>query len=192
MSRPVPALLLVLLLALLGPARLLAHGGGVAQVTDAAAGPYTIFAWTSPDPWRASEAVHVTVAVTRVDAGQTFPVTDAQVTLRLYPDAQPDQALTLQATPVSAVAAGFYEVDHELPHDGLWRVDVTIKGSEGSGAVSFTMQAAAAATNNWLMWAGGGALALLAVIVLFFGARKRPGARAAATPHAAPSPVVQE
>lgn len=192
MSRSVPTLLLLLVLALLGPARLLAHGGGVAQVTDAPAGPYNIFAWTSPDPWRAGEAAHVTIAVTRVDAGQTFPVTDAQVTARLVSDAQPDQVLTLPASPVSAVAAGFYEVDHELPFDGLWRVEVSVAGSEGTGSVSFPMQAAPAATNNWLMWAGGGALALLAVIVLFFGARKRPGARAAATPPAAPSPVVQE
>jgi LPXTG-motif cell wall-anchored protein len=182
---------LIGLLALLLPARVLAHGGGVAQITDAPAGPYRVFAWTSPDPWRAGEDAHVTVAVTRVDAGQTFPVTDAQVTLRLFMDSQPDQTLTLQATPVSAVAAGFYEVDHKLPRDGLWRVEVNVQGDEGVGSVSFAMQVAPAATNNWFVWAGG-ALALLAVIGFLFGARKRPGARAVSTQRATPSSVVQE
>ena len=183
--------LLALLLAFVLPARLMAHGGGVAQVTDAPAGPYHLFAWTSPDPWRAGEAVHVTVAATRAEADQTFPVTDAQVTVRLVPDAQPEQMLTLQATPVSAVAAGFYEVDHELPFAGLWRVEVSVAGSAGAGAVSFPMQAAPAAANNWLVWAGA-VVALLVVIFLFFGARRRPGKRAAAMQHAAPASVAQE
>ncbi len=185
-------LLAFVLLAFMLPARLMAHGGGVAQVTDAPAGPYHLFAWTSPDPWRASETVHVTVAVTRMEGEQTFPITDAQVTVRLVPDGQPDQALALPATPVSAVAAGFYEVDHELPFAGLWRVEVSVAGSAGTGAVSFPMQAAPAAANNWLVWAGAGALALLVVVFLVFGARRRPGKRAAAAQRATPASVAQE
>lgn len=190
MSRLI-CVLLALLAALIAPLPLMAHGGGVAQITDAPAGPYRVFAWTSPDPWRAGEDAHVTVAVTRVEADQTFPITDAQVTLRLFWDPQPDQPLTLQATPVSAVAAGFYEVDHRLPHDGLWRVEVTVQGNEGAGSVSFVMQAAPATTNNWFVWAGG-ALALLAVIGFLFGARKRSGARAVSMQRATSSSVVQE
>ncbi|MFN3980059.1 MAG: FixH family protein [Caldilinea sp.] len=190
MSRSV-SVLLALLVALIAPLRLMAHGGGVAQITDAPAGPYRVFAWTSPDPWRAGEDAHVTVAVTRMEADQTFPITDAQVTLRLFWDSQPDQPLTLQATPVSVVAAGFYEVDHKLSHDGLWRVEVTVQGDQGAGSVSFVMQAAPAATNNWFVWAGG-ALALLVVIGFLFGARKRSGVRAISTQHATPSSVVQE
>ena len=42
---------------------LLAHGGGTSQLSNAEAGPYRVFAWTTPEPWRAGE-VHVTVAVT--------------------------------------------------------------------------------------------------------------------------------
>lgn len=185
-------LLATLLLPILWPVHVVAHGGGVAQVTDVPAGPYHVFAWTSPDPWRAGETAHVTIAVTRVDADQIFPVTDAQVTVRLFLDASSDQTLTLQATPVSAVAVGFYEVDHELPRAGLWRVEVDVQGSVGAGAVTFDMQAAPAAANNWFLWAGG-ALALLAVIGIFFlSARKRPVARTVLPQRVASSSVVQE
>ncbi len=117
-----------------------AHGGGTPQVVDAPAGPYRLFAWTTPDPWRAGEVAHITVAVTRVDAaGQVFPVADAQVMIRLTSETQPEQTLTLPAQPVSAVATGFYELDHKFPGDGLWRIEVEARGAEGVGVVAFTM-----------------------------------------------------
>jgi hypothetical protein len=170
------ALLGLLAALVLLPTSTLAHGGGTPQVTDLAAGPYHLFVWTSPEPWRADELAHVTVAVTRIDdSGETYPVPDAQITVHLIPDAEPAQVLTLHATPVSAVATGFYETDHLLPNGGLWRVEVDVTGADGAASASFTMSAQAASTNNWPVWAGG-ALALLAV-GLFVGMR-RPGGSA--------------
>jgi MYXO-CTERM domain-containing protein len=180
-----------LLLTMVAPARTMAHGGGTSQVADVPAGPYHLFVWTSPEPWRADALVHVTVAVTRVDErGETFPITDAQVTIRLAPDSQPGQVLTLEATPVSAVATGFYEADHLLPGDGLWRVEVDVRGSDGAGSVRFTNPAQPAGSINWILWVGG-ALALLALLG-FFGTRRRPGVAKVAARSAMPSSVVQE
>lgn len=143
-----------------------AHGGGTPQVVDAPAGPYRLFAWTTPDPWRAGEVAHITVAVTRVDAaGQVFPVADAQVMIRLTSETQPEQTLTLPAQPVSAVATGFYELDHKFPGDGLWRIEVEARGAEGVGVVAFTMAVEPAASAPWLLWAG----ATLAAVVIAFG-----------------------
>jgi LPXTG-motif cell wall-anchored protein len=185
--RPLGALILLLL-----PVQALAHGGGTPQVTDVAAGPYRLFVWTSPEPWRADELAHVTVAVTQIgDNDETFPITDAQITVRLIPDDQPAQVVTLNATPVSAVAAGFFETDHVLPTEGLWQVEVDVKGSDGAGAVSFTMTAQpATSASNWLVWAGG-ALALLAAGV-FLGTRRRSGSAKAPVHSAAESAVAQE
>ncbi|GIV70369.1 MAG: hypothetical protein KatS3mg048_3231 [Caldilinea sp.] len=143
-----------------------AHGGGTPQVVDAPAGPYRLFAWTTPDPWRAGEVAHITVAVTRVDAaGQVFPIANAQVMIRLTSEAQPEQTLTLPAQPVSAVATGFYELDHKFPGDGLWRIEVEARGAEGVGVVAFTMAVEPAASAPWLLWAG----ATLAAVVIAFG-----------------------
>ncbi|MEJ5247551.1 MAG: hypothetical protein WHS90_07275 [Caldilinea sp.] len=143
-----------------------AHGGGTPQVVDAPAGPYRLFAWTTPDPWRAGEVAHITVAVTRVDAaGQVFPIANAQVMIRLTSETQPEQTLTLPAQPVSAVATGFYELDHKFPGDGLWRIEVEARGAEGVGVVAFTMAVEPAASAPWLLWAG----ATLAAVVIAFG-----------------------
>lgn len=153
-----------------------AHGGGTPQVVDVPAGPYRIFVWTSPDPWREEELAHVTVAVTRVDAaGQVFPLTDVRVTVRLFSETQPDQAVTLLAQPVSAVATGFYEVDYPLPEDGLWRIEIEALGAEGVGAVAFTMVAEPAASARWPVWAGVAfAAAIVAFAVLQTARRRSP------------------
>ena len=191
-ARPRSGVALQLLASLwlgLWPALLSAHGGGTPQITDAPAGPFRLFVWTNPDPWRTGAEVHVTVAVTEVDgAGQTTPVTDAVVTVRLYNDGQPAQEVTLAATPLPA-AAGFYEADGLVPGAGRWQVEVQITGSAGVGAGSFTQEVQPGDSSiNWLVW-GGGALALVA-LVGFAGTRRRRGTTAAR--HRAASAVAQE
>lgn len=179
-------LLAGLLLGLAWPAGALAHGGGAPQVTDAPAGPYRLFVWTSPEPWQAATAAHVTIAVTQQDAaGQIMPITDAQVTVRLTLEGQATQAVLLTATQIGA-AAGYYEADDRLPAAGVWRVEVEANGEAGVGAVSFTQTAAPAGNPfNWMVW-GGGALILLA-IVGFLGARRRQPKSPASMRHPAPS-----
>lgn len=164
-----------------------AHGGGTPQVVDAPAGPYRLFAWTTPDPWRAGEVAHITVAVTRVDAaGQVFPVADAQVMIRLTSETQPEQTLTLPAQPVSAVATGFYELDHKFPGDGLWRIEVEARGAEGVGVVAFTMAVEPAASAPWLLWAGA-TLAAVVIALGFWQAARRRATHAVARRTAQPS-----
>jgi hypothetical protein len=169
------ALLLAgLLLGIAWPAAALAHGGGAPQVTDAPAGPYRLFVWTSPEPWQADANVHVTIAVTQQDAaGQIMPITDAQVTVRLTLDGQATQAVLLTATQIGA-AAGYYDADGSLPVAGLWRAEVEASGEAGVGAVSFTQTVApAGSTLNWIVW-GGGALVVLAIVGFLSARRRQP------------------
>lgn len=192
-ARALKAVALPLLLAGLWlgawPAMLSAHGGGTPQITDAPAGPFRLFVWTNPDPWRTDAEVHVTIAVTQVDgADQTLPVTDAVVTVRLYHDGQPAQELTLAATPLPT-AAGFYEADGRVPGAGRWQVEVQLTSPAGVGAGSFIQEVQSGGSSiNWLAW-GGGALALIA-LVGFAGTRRRRGTMAAR--HRAASAVAQE
>ncbi len=163
------ALLCGLVLGLMLPLPTLAHGGGVPQITDAPAGPYRLFAWSSPDPWQTGSAVHLTVAVTVVDAaGETTPVSDAQVTVVLTAEdepTQPTQRVQFEATPNPA-ATGFYEADGELPVAGAWRVEVLVNGALGEGSGVFTNTVQPRSSNNWLIWlgAGVGVLALVGLV----------------------------
>ncbi|MCS6828355.1 MAG: hypothetical protein NZ553_17195 [Caldilinea sp.] len=151
-----------------------AHGGGTPQIVDVPAGPYRLFAWTTPDPWRAGEVAHITVAVTRVDAaGQVFPVADAQVTIRLASEMQPEQIVALSAQPVSAVATGFYELDYKLPSDGLWRIEVEARGAEGVGVVAFAMEVEPAASSLRWFWFVGALAAASVAFGLLLARRRR-------------------
>jgi hypothetical protein len=160
----------------------LAHGGGVPQLTDAPAGPYRLFAWSSPDPWQSGVAAHLTVAVTMLDAaGQTTPVSDAQVTVVLTAEGQPTQRAQFEATP-NPTAAGFYEADGELPVAGLWYVEVLVSGVAGTGSGAFTNIVQPGSSINWPLWLGIG-VGLLA-LVGFIGLRQHT-AKVKAPPAAA-------
>jgi len=165
-------LLCSLALSLLWLQPALAHGGGAPQITDAPAGPYHLFAWSSPDPWRTGGAVHLTVAVTMVDAaGQTTPVSDATVTVVLTAESQLASPVQLTAAP-NPTAAGFYEADGELPATGAWRVEVLVSGAAGVGRGSFTTTVQPGSSFQWLIWAGVG-IGVLALLG-FLAVRLRP------------------
>lgn len=165
-------LLCSLALSLLWLQPALAHGGGAPQITDAPAGPYRLFAWSSPDPWRTGSAVHLTVAVTMVDAaGQTTPISDAAVTVVLTAESQSTPPVQLMAAP-NPTAAGFYEADGQLPVAGVWRVEVLVDGAAGAGSGAFTTSVEPGNSFQWMIGVGVGVgvLALLGIVAL----RRRP------------------
>jgi hypothetical protein len=193
--KPASGLLLVALLAwLMLPTPVLAHGGGTPQLTNASAGPYRVFVWTEPEPWRAHDA-HITVAVTlpppadaQVDESVLSnqleqPVTDAHVTIRLAPATGGGAPIELVAVNQELLGGAYYEIDTELPAAGMWQVEIDVQGALGTGTVSFATEALPPQRVNWL-WLGLGAAAVLALAGLF-GLRKgneataRPGMRRA-------------
>jgi hypothetical protein len=180
--KPAHAFVLAGLLALLVlPMSVRAHGGGTPQLTNASAGPYRVFVWTEPEPWRAHDA-HITVAVTlpppadaQVDESVLSnqleqPVTDAHVTIRLTPGTGGGEPIELVAVNQELLGGAYYEVDTELPVAGTWQVEVDVQGALGTGIVSFATEALPPQRVNWL-WLGLGAAALLALAGLF-GLRK--------------------
>jgi len=141
-----------------------AHGGGTPQLSDVSAGPFRLFVWTSPDPWRAGGEAHVTAAVTVLDtAGQTIPVADATVVLDLIPVDTPERAIVLALSPVAGAGVGFYEGDTSLSQAGEWEVSVKIAAAAGVGDASFAYQVLPGSQSTWPFWLGT-ALAILALV----------------------------
>ena len=117
----------------LWPVAVNAHGGGTPQLTDAPVGPYRVYVWTSPEPWRVGPA-HVTVAVTRsLPDGQETPVSDAEVTVAFTPAKRPAEAIRSAAIASVGTQVGFYEADAALPAAGDWQITIEIVGREGKG-----------------------------------------------------------
>ena len=159
-------LLLLLLLAAAVPAAR-AHGGGTPQLENAAAGPYVVSVWTTPDPPRVG-AYHVTVSVAHPDdagnAGE--PVLGADVTLRLTPQTADAQPLTTQASTETADNKLFYEGDVALPAPGAWAVQVMVDGPNGRGETGFEIDVVDGQSVNWALVGAVGAAVLTAVFVV--------------------------
>lgn len=147
-----------------------AHGGGTPRLSDVEAGPYRLFVWTQPEPWRVGEA-HVTVAVTlptedaaAAASGEELaqPVVDATVNIEF---ASPADVGVLQVEASAPTSAGSptYEADTELAAAGAWQVTVSVMGQDGSGSASFVVDVLPARVVNWPLLIGGAA-ALVAIV----------------------------
>ena len=166
-------LLLGLLLTMI-PVPVVAHGGGTPQLTAVPAGPYHLFAWTTPEPWRVGE-VHTTVAVTQPDAdGRDVPISGAQVTVIYRPVDTVSQPISVMAVEGSGAQAGFYEADALLPSAGAWAVTIQVAGAAGSGEAAFAYSVLPAESGvNWLLVGLGLAGVALAAAVLLAGWRTK-------------------
>lgn len=153
----------VLLLVALQAAPVAGHGGGTPQLTAAAAGPYRVFAWTNPEPWRVGE-VHTTVAVTQPAAdGSDISIGGAQVTVQYAPVGGAAAPVQVTAIEGSGPRAGFYEADAVLPAAGEWQVTIQVAGAAGSGTTGFAYSVLPADSGvNWLIVATAVVIVVLA------------------------------
>ena len=163
-------IVVVALIAILRPIVADAHGGGTPQLSKVPVGPYHLFAWTSPEPWRVGSA-HTTVALTEpLDDGQETPVSGAQVTVIYTPVGEPDQAVRATAVEQTGAKAGFYEADAVVTAAGDWQIVVEVSGAKGNGSTSFHVQVLPATSFQW--WLIGGGVLVALVAIGFWGTRK--------------------
>jgi hypothetical protein len=163
-----------------------AHAGGTPRLTAAHAGPYWVYAWTDPEPWRVGE-VHVSVAVTlpadadsnaEGDAVQVeTPVTDALVIASFAPESPPGAGFQVQAVQQSMLNNYYYEAIAELPSAGTWRVDIEVQGPEGSGVTGFSVETLPPRSVNWLLVTAASAILLLLVALMGIWSRRQGAAR---------------
>ncbi len=158
-------LALALLLPVAFSATAQAHGGGTPRLTNQAAGPYRLYAWTEPEPLRVGEA-HVTIAVTQpagADAqpGQIeAPVAGAAVLVTFIPLDGSGPAIETSAVTQQALGDVYYETDTVLPSEGDWRISIAVEGPDGGGQGDFAVPVQAARRLNWTLFGIGGALFL--------------------------------
>lgn len=184
---------------LAGGRPLAAHGGGTPRLTNAPAGPYRVYAWSDPEPWRVGE-VHLSLAVTepataaddRPGAQLEIPVTAADITVLLTPvDGGAPIRLVAERQPF--LNNFYFEVDTQLPAAGLWDVTIQVDGPAGSGSTGFRLEAQPPLTLHWgYLAAGAGtlvAVAALAGMTSRRGPAPRRPRRSAATQPASVSAV---
>jgi hypothetical protein len=174
---------MALVLWLLAGQTVLAHSGGTPRLTAAPVGPYRLYAWSDPEPWRVGE-VHLSLVVAQpadnaATGGQVeTPVADADVTVVLTPVAAPGQPITVRATPQEQLGTLYYEVDAALPTAGSWQVDIAVSGPNGGGDAGFTIEVLPAQRLNWWLVGGAGVTLLIAVALMGVWSRQRPAAAA--------------
>lgn len=163
----VRAIAFAFILAVLTVAPVLAHGGGKQQIAGEPSGPYRIYVWSSPDPWRAGDA-HTTVAVTRLlDSGEETPASGLQVFVTYEQGAQSERIPAIEQV---GALQGYYEADNTLATAGEWQATVEVSGADGAGTVRFVETVLPANEFDWWLIGGGVLLALL--LLGFFGTRK--------------------
>lgn len=163
----VRATIVAFVLVLLTVTPVLAHGGGKVQIAGEPAGPYRLYVWSSPDPWRAGEA-HTTVAVTRLlESGEETPATGLQVFVTYEQGAQSERIPAIEQV---GALQGYYEADNTLATEGEWQATVEVSGAEGTGTVRFVETVLPANQFNWWLIGGGVLVALL--LLGYFGTRK--------------------
>ncbi len=122
--------LLMLLICMLSPGRVLAHGGvGIQHLNNEPAGPYRVYVWSDPEPPQVGE-YHVIIALTENIAGDATglaggPVLDAYVSVEM---AHQDSGTTLsaRASHDDALNKLFYTATFAPPSKGIWSVQVRI------------------------------------------------------------------
>jgi hypothetical protein len=181
-----------------------AHGGGTPRLTNVPIGPYHLYAWSEPDPWRVGD-VHLSLAVTMPNPDSSssqveIPVTDVEITVTFTPvgntvshdadnDASQDDTTDTSAPIVvmaqrQAYLGDFYfEADPTLPLEGEWQINVAVTGPEGSGSTEFMMEALPARTINWTLVGGAGAVLVVLILLIAIWSRAQQPAQPARRPH---------
>lgn len=146
----------------------LSHGGGTPQLVNEPAGPYWLSVWTSPEPPKAEQPLHLTVGLAQPGTGREAgaPVLDAAVTISLARQIDTPATLRVDATRSNSANRLFYEADVTLPEPGSWAVSVSVDGPNGAGSASFEIGIAEAGGTNWLLWGGGGVLVIALIFLL--------------------------
>lgn len=173
--------LLTLCLALIPAGVLWAHGGGAPQLTSEPAGPYLVYAWSEPEPWRVGE-VHLSMLVTRpneeAQATQVeVPVTDADISVTYTPVDGAAGPMQVDAVRQEYLNNYYFEADTMLPEEGAWRITLNISGTQGDGSTEFTMTAQPAQTVNWMLVGSAGAVLLLGIALAGVWSRKQEPAQ---------------
>ena len=195
MSRSWWALLIALVTSLftaLTTNHVYAHGGGTPRLTNVPVGPYHVYAWSEPEPWRVGQ-VHLSIAVTKpnpdTNSNQVeIPVTDVEIMVTYTPLSDSDDSNLRAPTVVNAVRQEFlsdfyYEADPSLTYVGDWQITIDVSGPDGAGSTQFAMETLPERSLNWTLIFGAGAVIVVVLVLIALWSRSRQPAQPARRPH---------
>lgn len=168
-----------------------AHGGGTPRLTNAPLGPYRVYAWSEPEPWRVGD-VHLSLAVTQPNPDTTsnqveIPVMNPDLLVTFTP--LDGSSAPIVVTPIRQTFLGdfYFEADTLLPTAGSWNIMIAVTGEDGAGSTDFQMEALPPRTINWMLVASAAGLLVVLVVLIAIWSRtqrsaqparsSRPGAR---------------
>jgi hypothetical protein len=175
------ALLIGILTSLTG-APIYAHGGGTPRLTNVPVGPYHLYAWSDPDPWRVGQ-VHLSLAVTIPNPDKSssqveLPVTDVDITVTYTP--MINNVVDTTATPIVVKAVNqeflnnfYYDADPMLNREGEWQINIEVNGTEGSGSTQLTMETLPARTLDWTLVVIAGVILVLTIVLIALWSRSQ-------------------
>jgi hypothetical protein len=172
-----------------------AHGGGTPRLTAAPVGPYRLYAWSDPEPWRVGQ-VHLSLAVTQPNPDSNsnqveIPVTDVDITVTFTPlidngannEGAAPAPVVFKAVNQEFLGAIYYEADPVLSYEGDWQINVAVTGEEGSGDVDFPMETLAERTLNWTLIVGAGGLLIVILALIAVWSRSQKPEQPVRRPH---------
>lgn len=172
----------VFIFSLLLPLGTSAHNGGFPRLNGAASGQYRLYAWTLPNPWYAGEDLHISVAVTELDAktdagsgpSAEVLVADATVSATFEPSfGSSTVSFTRFLTATESLGGIYYESDLRLEDDGDWRVSILANGALGESVGEFVVTVMPNRQVNWLLIGSGGGLFVGLLVLAAILGRKR-------------------
>ncbi len=180
---------------------LYAHGGGTPRLTSVPVGPYNLYAWSEPEPWRVGQ-VHLSLAVTipNPDSNSNqveMPVTDVDITVTYTPMINNVVDSSLAPVVKKAMRQEFlndfyYEADPILTREGDWQIHVDVSGPIGSGSTEFAMETFPERTLNWTLIAGAGGVLIVILVLIALWSRSQQPALPAHRPRRGVRPVQRQ
>lgn len=169
-----------------------AHGGGTPRLTNEPVGPYRLYAFTDPEPWRVGQT-HVSLIVTRPtpdgDNNQLeTPVTDVAITVTYVPmiNNAVDTSIApivAEALPQDFLGTFYYEAAPNVTRQGDWQINIDVSGPEGSGSQHFPMKTLPALALNWTLIGGGAAVFVVLLILIALWSRSQKPTQPVHRPH---------
>lgn len=121
---------------LLGALPLLANGG-TPRIVDARIGGYLVSIYTDPTPAR-PDSLDVSVLVVRRRG--SMPVEGLDIRVRAERSGGSAPPITSVATRSNADDPRYYASKFRPGEPGDWRIEVTVRGADGSGALTFGLE----------------------------------------------------
>jgi hypothetical protein len=148
----------------------LAQADGGAIRLSQVRGAYRVTVFTSPVPLSAGP---VDISVIVADAADGRPIPDAQVTIRVFPQANPSREISRAATTDAAATKLYQMASFDMNEPGEWSIEVEVDAPLGRATVAASVEVAQPLP-RWIDLAGWIALPIVPIALFIARERRRP------------------